>query len=87
MSERAVAERPEGSVTGKPKQWLTNVKEFFRDTAAEMKKVSWPGRNEVVGTTVVVIVATVVFAVYLWGCDLLFYKAIDFLFTKFGAST
>ena len=87
MSERAVAERPESPVTGKPKQWLSNVKEFFRDTQAEMKKVSWPNRNEVVGTTVVVIVATIVFAVYLWGCDLAFYKAIDFLFTKFGANT
>ena len=38
-------------------------------------------------TTTVVLVATIVFAVYLWGCDLLFYKAIDFLFTKFGSGT
>jgi preprotein translocase SecE subunit len=41
----------------------------------------------VVGTTAVVIVATIVFALFLWGCDLVFYKAIDFLFTRFGAST
>ena len=74
------------AIVEKPKQWWTNIRDFFRDTAAEMKKVTWPTRNEVVGTTVVVIVTTFVFAVYLWGCDLLFYKAIDFLFTKFGAS-
>ena len=71
----------------KPKQWWLSTKEFFRDTQSEMKKVTWPTRNEVVGTTVVVIAATLVFALFLWGCDLVFYKAIDFLFTRFGAST
>ena len=76
-----------GAIANRPKQWLQSTKEFFRDTNAEMKKVSWPTRTEVMGTTVVVIVATIIFAVYLWGCDLLFYKAIDFLFTRFGAST
>jgi preprotein translocase subunit SecE len=77
----------ENAVVSKPKQWALSTREFFRDTASEMKKVTWPTRNEVIGTTVVVVVATIVFAVYLWGCDLLFYKAIDFLFTRFGAST
>ena len=77
----------ENAVVSKPKQWVNSSREFFRDTAAEMKKVTWPTRNDVLGTTVVVIIATIVFAVYLWGCDVLFYKAIDFLFTRFGAST
>ncbi len=71
----------------KPKEWLTTTRDYWRETTAEMKKVTWPNRNEVVGTTVVVLVATIVFAVFLWGCDVVFYKAIDLLFTKFGAST
>ena len=71
-------------IVSKPRQWWLTTREFFRDTNAEMQKVSWPSRNEVIGTTVVVIAATIVFALYLWGCDLLFYKAIDFLFTRFG---
>ncbi len=75
----------ETGIVAKPKAWVGGVKEFWRDTTTEMKKVTWPARQEVVGTTVVVIVATVVFAVFLWGCDIVFYKAIDFLFTKFGA--
>jgi preprotein translocase subunit SecE len=73
-------------IVAKPRQWWITTRDFFRETSAEMKKVTWPNRNEVVGTTVVVLVATVVFAVYLWGCDIVFYKAIDFLFKKFGAS-
>ncbi|HEX6095789.1 MAG TPA: preprotein translocase subunit SecE [Thermoanaerobaculia bacterium] len=78
--------KAENAVVAKPKQWWLSTREFFRDTTGEMKKVTWPTRNEVVGTTVVVIVSTLVFALFLWGCDVVFYKAIDFLFTKFGAS-
>jgi len=78
---------PENAIVAKPKQWVSSVREFFRDTSSEMKKVTWPTRNEVIGTTAVVIVATIVFALFLWGCDVVFYKAIDFLFTRFGSST
>ena len=77
----------ENSIIARPRQWWLATRDFFRDTSAEMKKVTWPGRPEVVGTTVVVIVSTIIFAVYLWGCDLIFFKAINFLFTKFGAGT
>jgi preprotein translocase subunit SecE len=75
------------AVIEKPKQWIVSTREFWRDTVAEMKKVTWPARNEVVGTTVVVLIATIVFALYLWGCDVIFYKMIDLLFRKFGAGT
>ena len=78
-------ESTSSAIVAKPKEWAVAVKDFWRDTTGEMKKVTWPNRGEVVGTTVVVIVATVIFALYLWGCDVVFYKAIDFLFTKFGA--
>jgi len=80
-------DKNDSSIVARPKEWWFTTRDFFRDTNAEMKKVTWPGKNEVVGTTVVVLVATVIFAVYLWGCDVVFYKMIDFLFTKFGVST
>jgi len=73
------------AIVARPRQWALSTREFFRDVSSEMKKVTWPTRNEVVGTTAVVIVATLVFALFLWGCDVVFFKAIDFLFTKFSA--
>jgi len=79
-------EENDNSIVARPGQWVTTVRDGYRDVLSEMKKVTWPSRNEVVGTTVVVIVATVVFAVYLWGCDIIFYKGIELLFSKFGAS-
>jgi len=75
------------AIVEKPKQWWVVTRDFWRDVNTEMKKVTWPTRNEVVGTTVVVLVATLVFAIYLWGCDVIFYKAINLLFTRFGVST
>lgn len=57
--------------------WLDKVKDFFSsiprflgEVKAEMKKVSFPTRDEVVGTTIVVLVTSVVFAVYLWIADM-----------------
>jgi preprotein translocase SecE subunit len=74
------------SLVRRPKEWWGITREFWNETRGEMKKVTWPGRHEVVNTTLVVLAATIVFAVYLWGCDVVFYKAIDLLFSKFGAS-
>ena len=80
-------EELDSSIVMKPKQWVTTVRDGWKDVLSEMKKVTWPNRNEVVGTTVVVVIATIIFSVYLWGCDVVFFKIIDFLFNKFGVTT
>ncbi len=51
------------------KNWITSVPAFLSEVKAEMKKVSFPSRDEVVGTTIVVLVTSVIFAVYLWLAD------------------
>jgi len=75
----------ENAVVAKPKEWWVATREFWRDTSSEMRKVTWPNRQEVVNTTMVVLVAVTIFGVYLWGCDVIFFKMIDFLFGHFGA--
>jgi len=76
----------ENAVIAKPREWITQVKEGWRNVVAEMQKVTWPSRNEVVGTTTVVLVTTVVFAVFLWVCDWGFGNGILWLLKRFGAS-
>jgi preprotein translocase subunit SecE len=44
---------------------LRKVREFFHDVLVEFRRVSWPSRNEVVGSTSVVIVMVLVLAVFL----------------------
>ena len=49
-----------------------NTADFMIATESEMKKVSWSSRKEVVGSTKVVIVATFILAIILFGVDFLF---------------
>jgi preprotein translocase subunit SecE len=44
---------------------LRKVREFFHDVLVEFRRVSWPSRKEVMGSTSVVIVMVLVLAVFL----------------------
>ncbi len=50
--------------------WYARVKEFLSEVRSEVKKVSFPSRPEVISTTVVVLIASVVMAVFLWLSDI-----------------
>ncbi len=49
-----------------------NVKRFMEEVAAEMKKVSWSTKKELVTYTGVVGVAVVVVCALIWICDTFF---------------
>jgi preprotein translocase subunit SecE len=51
------------------KDWFTKAKDFLAETRSEMRKVSFPTRDEVVGTTIVVIVTSAIFAAFLFLAD------------------
>ena len=65
--------------------WFERVKTFLSEVRAEMKKVSYPSRDEVVGTTAVVIVTSVIFAVFLWLADFLIIRGYESLFKALGS--
>ncbi len=44
---------------------VSRINQFFGDVKMEMRKVSWPGRKEVYGTTIVVLCAVFFFGIYL----------------------
>jgi preprotein translocase subunit SecE len=54
--------------------------EFLPEVVAEMRKVTFPSRQEVVGTTGVVLVTSVIFAVFLWAVDLIILRGYEWLF-------
>jgi preprotein translocase subunit SecE len=47
----------------------TRLREYFGEVRAEMKKVTWPGKQEIYSTTVMVILTTFLFAGYFAICD------------------
>ncbi len=48
---------------------ITQLVDFVRESKEELKKVTWPDRDEVTSFTVVVIVAVVLVSVFLWFVD------------------
>lgn len=63
--------------------WWNKARTFLAETRAEMKKVTFPSRDEVVATTLVVLVASLVFAVYLWVADLVIYEIYESIMELF----
>jgi preprotein translocase subunit SecE len=43
--------------------------EFLIDVEAELRKVAWPSRKQLVNSTTVVLVTTVAFAIFIFGVD------------------
>ncbi|MDQ3751675.1 MAG: preprotein translocase subunit SecE [Actinomycetota bacterium] len=54
--------------------------QFFREVMAELKKVAWPTRQEVVAYSIVVLVSAVVIAAIIFVMDFVFTKAVLALF-------
>ena len=57
---------------------------FFTETRSEMRKVTFPSRAEVTTTTIVVIVASVIFAFFLWVSDMVILRVYQGILDVFG---
>jgi preprotein translocase subunit SecE len=64
-------------------QWWKRLKTFLSEVVVETKKVTWPSRQEVVNTTTVVVIASFIFGIYLYLCDLVFLVLRNKLFDIF----
>jgi preprotein translocase subunit SecE len=71
----------------KIKDWTQRTKQFYLDVRSEMKKVSWPARQEVIGTTIVVIVAVFFFGFYLGLVDLVLARGLESILNYFNVTT
>ncbi|KPH56717.1 preprotein translocase subunit SecE [Pseudoalteromonas porphyrae] len=63
------------SLTGKGQAFLA----FAKEARIEVRKVVWPTRQETTHTTFIVMVATVIMALILWGLDGVLFRAVGFL--------
>ena len=51
------------------KSFWNRAQAYFGDVRVEMKRVTWPSKQEIYGTTVMVIATTFAFAFFFWICD------------------
>jgi len=61
---------------GEKRRKRTPPRQFLREVRAELKKVAWPTRSEVVTYTVVVLVSVTFVTVYVFGLDYGFARAV-----------
>lgn len=48
---------------------MGKIKEFLANVQMEMKKVSWPTRDELIGSTGVVMVLWIILSIYIFTTD------------------
>jgi preprotein translocase subunit SecE len=78
-------EQASGGDSGGIFRWWSNSRSFLTEVRNEMRRVTWPSRREVYATTVVVILVSVFFGVYIWGIDLALEWVVNSVFRIFGA--
>jgi len=57
---------------------LKKTVQFLKEVKVELKKVTWPNRPEVIGTTIVVIIAVFIFGIFLFLTD----QGLNFIITN-----
>ena len=80
---RPGGERGEG---GGIANWWSNARTFLTEVRNEMRRVTWPSRREVYATTMVVVVVSAFFGLYLWGFDLAINFGVNWIFRRFGVA-
>jgi preprotein translocase subunit SecE len=75
---RAPERRPQPAQS--PVRERTTPRQYLTEVRAELKKVSWPTKKEVVNSTFVVLIAVVVMTTLIFGFDYLSSNFVLFLF-------
>lgn len=57
-----------------------NFVKFLKEVRAELKKVTWPTRRELIGSTIVTVVVTVIISVFIGFVDRLLAMATRVIF-------
>jgi len=55
---------------------------FFNDIKLEMSKVSWPTKDELIGSTVIVIASLAVLSLFIGICDVFLSKLVNIVMTR-----
>ena len=77
----------EGSgALSRPLDWWRNGRTFLTEVRNELKRVTWPSRKEVYATTLVVILVSLFFSLYLSMVDMVLAQIVHWIFRQLGAA-
>jgi len=58
---------------------VNKIKRFFGETGAELKKVSWSDRDEIIHSTIVIIIMTAILTIFIAIWDFVFSHLINII--------
>jgi preprotein translocase subunit SecE len=64
--------------------WFGRARRFLTEVRSELGRVTWPTRREVWATTIVVILTSLLFGIYLYGVDVVLSSFMAWAFRTFG---
>ncbi len=59
---------------------IAKLKSYTEDVQKEMRKVSWPARNELLNNTVLTLVAASVLSLFIFGMDRIISYVLTFIY-------
>ena len=80
--EDSIGGRARDGVAG----WWGRARRFLTEVRNEMARVTWPTRREVYATTLVVILTSIFFGLYLGTVDLLLNSLMQWVYGTFGVA-
>ena len=79
--DESISGRARSGVAG----WWGRSRRFLSEVRNETARVTWPSKREVYATTIVVILTSIFFGIYLYGVDVAFSAIVGWIFRTFSA--
>jgi len=57
----------------------TAIQTYWKETVSEIQKVTWPSKDELVGSTIVVVVVSLILGFFIFGVDLVLARGVSTL--------
>jgi len=64
---------------------IQKVTKYFNDTVQELRKVAWPSRQELIGSTIVVVVMSILVSIFIGVVDQVLNKLVNLLIDVAGS--
>ncbi len=60
---------------------MKKIQAYIEEVLAEMKKVNWPKRKELVSSSVITLMATVALSLFIFGADRVITQILDIIYS------
>ncbi|MFO8029632.1 MAG: preprotein translocase subunit SecE [Cyclonatronaceae bacterium] len=59
---------------------MNKITEYFQSVKKEMSKVSWPTQQELIDSTVIVVVFSIIVSLFIFGVDRVYSTVLELIF-------